>query len=186
MGQRPNESPETISKGKIKSVPVTRSGRSDKAAHCERRTLLAHWRVGTAFSEFLVPRCNAHRDCGRDVVPFWHARKEPKSAQRGLKRAIAGISAPSGLPQPTQLRCASWGRQAQAEPAVAPLTPSACAISVAGWCCYFNQLSCWNRFVAIQYCSKNVDCEGVSGATAKPPTRLRRGAPLHRDRKSVV
>ena len=44
-------------------------------------------------------RCS-RRVCGREVVPFWRARKEPKSAQRGLKRVQVWTSAPSGLPPP--------------------------------------------------------------------------------------
>ena len=42
-------------------------------------------------------RCS-RRVCGREVVTFWRARKEPKSAQRGLKRVQVWTSAPSGLP----------------------------------------------------------------------------------------
>ena len=46
-------------------------------------------------------RCS-RRVCGREVVPFWRARKEPKSAQRGLKRVQVWISALSGLPPPSK------------------------------------------------------------------------------------
>ena len=44
----------------------------------------------------------SRRVCGREVVPFWRARKEPKSAQRGLKRVQVWTSAPSGLPPPSK------------------------------------------------------------------------------------
>ena len=44
--------------------------------------------------------CCSRRVCGREVVTFWRARKEPKSAQRGLKRVQVWTSAPSGLSPP--------------------------------------------------------------------------------------
>ena len=44
--------------------------------------------------------CCSRRVCGREVVTFCRARKEPKSAQRGLKRVQVWTSAPSGLPPP--------------------------------------------------------------------------------------
>ena len=44
--------------------------------------------------------CCSRRVCGREVVPFWRARKEPKSAQRGLKRVQVWTSAPAGRSPP--------------------------------------------------------------------------------------
>ena len=49
--------------------------------------------------EIMVDFCHCSRRlCGGEDVPFWRARKQPKSAQRGLKSRLAPSSAPSGLP----------------------------------------------------------------------------------------
>ena len=158
------------------SAPLTRSGRSVvwvSSPPPPAALPLAGEAWGCiamrCFSEFLVPLCCAHRDCGRDVVPFWRARKKPKSARRRLKRAIAGISAPAGLP-PRHFSCAalqggSENRRSLRSPPCPPSAPPICIIGL--YCCAIIATS--------QYCFKSGDCEGSQRASAKPFVRV--GAP---------